>query len=164
MWGFHAIREKAITNLSGFDLDAVHKIIFSKKYDISGWLVPALNQIAQREEHLSIEDARRLSAIAGWELPIQIGHVRETYIANASTLIKVKSIHWPCSCTIWYCTQHAHSTTRGSGETHMIWPCATCNRYRCGHTIYLDVPQQVSSIPRSQHDFTPEIRRVFKIV
>jgi hypothetical protein len=167
MWGFHAIRQKAITNLSGSSLDPVDKIILSKRYDVPGWLVPALNQIAQREEHLSIEDARRLSAVAGWEFPIHIGHVRETYGGNASNSIQFKSINWSCSsCTTWYCSDHHLNMKKGKPDSYVTWPCAVCPRYYCeNHTRYTNVPhgQSVPTVPRSQYDFMPEIRKTFNI-
>jgi hypothetical protein len=166
MWGFHAVRQKAITNLASSAIDPVDKIILSKKHDVATWLVPALNQLAQREEPLAVEDARRLSQVAGWEFSIQFGHVRETYVSTPR--LKFSDLNWSCSythCTIWKCSSHNLSFTTPSPETPITWPCSSCTRYfcNCGDFAF-NKPAQPSAIAsRSQYDFTPAIRQVYSI-
>jgi hypothetical protein len=164
MWGFYAVRQKAIKELSKLSMDPVDKIILSKKYDLTSWLVPALNELARREERLSVQDARRLSVVAGWEFPIQVGHVRETHSATPS--VKVNSISWPCTygCTIYNCYSHGTSVVKGSPNDSFILPCPTCTTYRCtSHSYQVNINKPQAPAPRSQHDFTPEIRQIFDI-
>jgi hypothetical protein len=165
MWGFHAVRQKAITNLASSAIAPVDKIILSKKYDVSAWLVPALNQLAQQEEPLAVEDARRLSHVAGWEFSIQFGHVRETYVATPRH--RLSDLGWSCQygCTSWKCYSH-HLPIMSSSPTDLVtWPCASCQTYRCnGHHTNHNKPAQPSTVaPRSQYDFTPAILRVYAI-
>jgi hypothetical protein len=165
MWGFHAVRQKAITNLASSEIDPVDKIILSKKHDVATWLVPALTQLARREEPLSIEDARRLSRVAGWEFSIQLGHVRETYVATPRH--RVSDLGWSCQygCTSWNCYNHHLVIILSSPTDPVTWPCPSCQEYRCSgnHAIKSKPAQPSAAIPRSQYDFTVAIRRVYDI-
>lgn len=78
MWNFEGLRSLAIQSMSGLpDNDAVEKAALAGEYQIDEWLLPALNELAQREEPISIEEARRL----GWEVALQLSAVRESFIA-----------------------------------------------------------------------------------
>jgi hypothetical protein len=165
IWVFHDVRRKAIAKLASFDLDPVDKIILSKEYDVGAWLVPAINQLAQREEPLAVEDARRLSQVASWEFSTQLERVRETYRAGPS--VKFSDLRWSCSegCTEWMCPRHRRPIDLSSPTDPMAWPCPSCTRYRCrcGNWTFDKPAQRTPVIPRSQHDFTAAIRRVYDI-
>jgi hypothetical protein len=164
MWGFHAVRQKAITNIASSAIDPVDKIILSKKHDVSAWLVPTLNQLAQREQPLIIEDAQRLSQVAGWEFSLQLGHVRETYLPVSP--LQFGDLNWTrtCACTTFRCNSHNSQFTASSPTSHVIWPCPSCTQYQCiqGHRSF-NKPSQAAPTPRSEYDFTPTICRIYQI-
>jgi hypothetical protein len=77
MWSFDDLRDLAILNMSQLSIDPIERAALAKEYSIDEWLLPALNELAQREEPIGIEEARRL----GWETALQIAAVRESFIA-----------------------------------------------------------------------------------
>jgi hypothetical protein len=77
MWGFDDIRDLAIQCMSLLSIDPIERAALANEYSIDQWLLPALNELAQREEPISIEEARRL----GWERALQIAAVRESFVA-----------------------------------------------------------------------------------
>jgi hypothetical protein len=77
MWSFEDLRDLAIQNMSQLTVDPVERAALAKEYHIDEWLLPALNELAQREEPIGVEEARRL----GWETALQIASVRESFIA-----------------------------------------------------------------------------------
>jgi len=77
MWSFDSLREQAIQNMSRLSIDPVERAALAHEYSVDEWLLPALNELAQREEPIGIEEARRL----GWETALQIAAVRESFIA-----------------------------------------------------------------------------------
>jgi len=75
MWEFGGLRKSAIDNLaSGSNaLVPVHKLTLALRYDVTEWTMPALLQLAQRPEPISIEEGRML----GLETALKIASVRE---------------------------------------------------------------------------------------
>ncbi|EUC67584.1 BTB domain protein [Rhizoctonia solani AG-3 Rhs1AP] len=56
-------------------LGDVDKIVFAREFGIEEWLVPAYTQLCQREERLSVEEARKLEV----DSVLMISHLREQY-------------------------------------------------------------------------------------
>ncbi|CAE6488026.1 unnamed protein product [Rhizoctonia solani] len=54
-------------------LGDVDKIVFAREFNIKEWLVPAYTRLCQREERLSVEEARKLEV----DSVLMISHVRE---------------------------------------------------------------------------------------
>jgi len=54
--------------MSQLAIDPIERAALANEYHIDEWLLPALNELAQREEPIGIEEARRL----GWETALQI--------------------------------------------------------------------------------------------
>lgn len=77
MWGFATARTLAITNLSQMPMGPIEKIILAKHHDVSQWLVPALNELAQREAPLDMRDASQLEPVVGWDFILKVAQVRE---------------------------------------------------------------------------------------
>lgn len=170
MWGFHAVREKAIKNISSSGLDPVDQIILSKKYDVPAWLVPSLQALARLDEPMNMEDTRRLSKVAGWEFAIHLGHVREAF--KGSQGIKFCDLNWVCgycgSGTAFTARCYSHSIQiriDPSSTSVVSWPCVSCTTYTCqSHTNYSwNKPAAPTPVQRSSYDFTPTIRKEFGI-
>jgi hypothetical protein len=165
-WGFHAVREKAITNITSSDVDAVDKIILSKQHDVAAWLLPALNELAQRQELFAVEDAERLIQVAGLQFLMQLWRVRESHGAALAT--RYCDIIWTCgACANYYCKAHnlRLSTNRVPSHDAITWPCGECTLYRCGpHDLYVTRPAKTyQASARTQHDFTSEIQKVYNM-
>lgn len=77
LWSFDGLRDIAITNLTELLKDPVEKASLAGEFEVDEWLLPALNELAQREEPIGVEEARRL----GWELALKIAAVRESFVA-----------------------------------------------------------------------------------
>lgn len=77
MWNFEVVRNLAIQSMSELPIDAVEKAALAREYEIDEWLLPALNELAQREEPIGVEEALRL----GMEQALRIAAVRESFIA-----------------------------------------------------------------------------------
>ena len=85
MWSFDLLRDLAIRNMAELPgASPVEKAALANEYQIDQWLLPALNELAQREEPISINEAHRL----GWEMALQMAAVRESFVAwNAKKAI-----------------------------------------------------------------------------
>jgi hypothetical protein len=165
-WGFHAVREKAIANITSSNIDAVDKIILSKQHDVAEWLVPALNELAQRQGLLVVEDAERLIQVAGLQFLMQLWRVRESHGAALAT--RYCDVAWTCEdCTFYYCKSHNLRLGPYRVPSHDVipWPCGECTLYRCGsHDLYVIKPTaRYQASARNQHDFTSEILKVYDI-
>jgi len=77
MWNFEGLRDLAVKSMSRLPIDPVEKTALAMEYDIDGWLLPAINELAQREDPIGIEEARRL----GLEVAMKIAAVRESFIS-----------------------------------------------------------------------------------
>ncbi|KAI0700606.1 hypothetical protein BC835DRAFT_397625 [Cytidiella melzeri] len=77
MWQFDKYRVHAITRLSApsAGLTSGERVQLSLKYRIKSWLVPALNELAQRAEPMGLDDCKTL----GLEYLLKICRVRERY-------------------------------------------------------------------------------------
>jgi hypothetical protein len=77
MWNFDVLRDLAVKSMSELPIDAVEKAALAREYDIDEWLLPALNELAQREDPIGVDEALRL----GLEQAVKIAAVRESFIA-----------------------------------------------------------------------------------
>jgi len=84
MWAFDKIRRIAIHEMSQFKVDPVEKYLLGKQYDVAEWLVPALNELAQREKPMGINDVERL----GLDCVLKVAEVRESLVLQ---LLNAKS-------------------------------------------------------------------------
>ncbi|KAL4075296.1 hypothetical protein V8B97DRAFT_1915899 [Scleroderma yunnanense] len=74
LWEFDQLRKAAINALSNsLHNRPLDRFILSRQYDITGWSLPALNELAQRPESISLEEGNRL----GIETALKIASVRE---------------------------------------------------------------------------------------
>lgn len=74
MWDFEAARCFAIQRLSMLELDPVDRIVLAQTHRVVEWLVPALVQLAQREEPLGASDVKKL----GVDMVLKMARVRES--------------------------------------------------------------------------------------
>jgi len=77
MWSFEDLRDLAIQAMTDLPIDPIERAALADEFNVEEWLLPALNELAQREEPISVEEARRL----GWERALQIAAVRESFVA-----------------------------------------------------------------------------------
>lgn len=88
LWEFNELRKAAIDALStALRNDPIDRVILCRQFDITAWLLPALNELAQRPESLSVEEAIRLGIetalmIASVREHIQLVSVQETLVCN----------------------------------------------------------------------------------
>ena len=82
MWHFQQIRTIALENLpySSVKKSPVEKVALAFQYDIKRWLLPGLNQLAQRPEPINVEDVQLL----GLEVALKIAEVRESFTFGSS--------------------------------------------------------------------------------
>lgn len=74
LWEFDELRKAAIDALStALCNDPIDRVILSSRFGITAWLLPALNELAQRPESLSVGEANRL----GIETALMVASVRE---------------------------------------------------------------------------------------
>lgn len=102
MWGFSAVRAAAIAKLSEMTLDPIDKVILAKKHNVDRWLIPALNELAQREAPLDIKDALRLEPVVGLEFILKLAQVRESSVTVQSSMTSSEqnALCQPCKdCT-----------------------------------------------------------------
>ncbi|KAG6330947.1 hypothetical protein ID866_8140, partial [Astraeus odoratus] len=59
-WDFQATRQAAIDALHASQIEPVDRVVLAQQYDIKDWLLPALNQLAQRVEPISLEEAGQI--------------------------------------------------------------------------------------------------------
>jgi len=73
MWAFDKIRKIAIEKMSTLSMDPIDKYVLAKKYAVTEWLVPTLNELAQRQKPIGKEDVERL----GLDCALKVAEVRE---------------------------------------------------------------------------------------
>ncbi|KIJ66004.1 hypothetical protein HYDPIDRAFT_110124 [Hydnomerulius pinastri MD-312] len=90
MWEFNEVHKIAINKVpyKSVDKSAVEKVALAFQHDIKLWLLPGLNELAQRREPLCIADAKLL----GLEVTLKVAAVRESMVATVNT--KVDSVSW----------------------------------------------------------------------
>ncbi|KAI6037789.1 hypothetical protein EDC04DRAFT_3091086 [Pisolithus marmoratus] len=74
-WGFEEVRTAAIDALMVSGVSTIDRLVLGRKYDISSreWLLPALNELAQRAEPIGFEEASRM----GFDTALKLAAVRE---------------------------------------------------------------------------------------
>ncbi|CAE6523992.1 unnamed protein product [Rhizoctonia solani] len=95
------------------NLGDVDKIVFAREFDIKEWLAPAFVSLCQREERLTIEEARKLEV----DSVLMVSHMREQYLVRGSPSISGQ----------YYCSNCVGMTYYGNGIT-----CKHCNSYASG--------------------------------
>ncbi|KIJ63370.1 hypothetical protein HYDPIDRAFT_113359 [Hydnomerulius pinastri MD-312] len=88
LWEFTGLRQRAIDTLSALSIPAVEKIVLAYRYNATTWLLPAMNELAQRPEALTVEEAGRL----GFEIAFKLASVRE------QLALRTVSRSLRCSC------------------------------------------------------------------
>ncbi|TBU29227.1 hypothetical protein BD309DRAFT_989924 [Dichomitus squalens] len=138
MWIFDDIRERAITELSRLVTSPAARIVLARRYNIPGWLEPALTTLAQQEQPLSAQDLEAL----GWETAAKLFQIRESVTFTGT-----------CVCGCNYCTvAHGHIANATAGHAH-------------GHGQQLPAGARAGAVTlaalRKQADFSQKIRVVF---
>ncbi|KAI6143975.1 hypothetical protein BKA82DRAFT_748425 [Pisolithus tinctorius] len=72
-WNFEKLRQASIHALLKSNIGAVDRVVLSQQYDIKGWLLPALNELAKRPEPITLEEANRM----GIDIALRLASVRE---------------------------------------------------------------------------------------
>jgi hypothetical protein len=84
-WNFRDIRKTAIRQLDDHARDdPILRLIVSRQFKISKWLIPAVNALARRVEPINHEDIRRLEVLGDLrstvlDLVLKIASVRERF-------------------------------------------------------------------------------------
>jgi len=81
LWDMPRIRERAIRHMVPIMTDPVRKIEIAREYDIDDWMLPALNQLVQRDQALTMEEGERL----GMEYTLKLASIRECCRFNNRT-------------------------------------------------------------------------------
>ncbi|KAK7472353.1 hypothetical protein VKT23_000470 [Stygiomarasmius scandens] len=81
LWDMPRIRERAIRHMAPIMTDPVQKIEIAREYDIDDWMLPALNQLVQRDHALTMEEGERL----GMEYTLKLASIRECCRFNNRT-------------------------------------------------------------------------------
>ncbi|KAF7370263.1 hypothetical protein MSAN_00657500 [Mycena sanguinolenta] len=78
-WYFLDARDLAIKQLNDRpDIGGVERILLARQYDVATWLRKGYNDLAKREEGLSLEDAAKI----GWETTVRLYQTREAAIKS----------------------------------------------------------------------------------
>jgi len=78
MWQMESVRKLAILAMSGIQSDPIEQYLTANEFNISEWIVPALNRLAQRESSISEDDVLQL----GLGCALKIAQVRECHHLN----------------------------------------------------------------------------------
>ncbi|KAF5355550.1 hypothetical protein D9758_006304 [Tetrapyrgos nigripes] len=81
LWDMPRIRERAIKRMVPLMQDPIQKIEIAREYEIDDWMLPALNQLVQRDEALSVEEGKKL----GLEYTLKLASIRECCHFNNRT-------------------------------------------------------------------------------
>ncbi|THV06157.1 hypothetical protein K435DRAFT_743906 [Dendrothele bispora CBS 962.96] len=82
LWDMPKIRERAIMHMAPLlSQDPVQKIEIAREYDIDDWMLPALNQLVQRDQPLTVDEGERL----GMEYTTKLASIRECCRFNNRT-------------------------------------------------------------------------------
>ncbi|CAE6436042.1 unnamed protein product, partial [Rhizoctonia solani] len=122
MWNFSELRAYLLP-LAEKHLDDVDKIVFAREFDLNEWFAPAYIRLYQREQHLTIEEAKKLEV----ESILLISHMRERYRSG-----NTENRSWPFAVNGYYCSNCTGLTHAAFGS----FPCQECNssgvgRLRC---------------------------------
>ncbi|KAI6037102.1 hypothetical protein BKA83DRAFT_4171815 [Pisolithus microcarpus] len=80
-WNFESLRQASINALMESGIGAVDRVVLSQQYHIENWLLPALNELARRQEPVSLEEAKRM----GIDIALQLASVRERVTVTMQT-------------------------------------------------------------------------------
>ena len=82
MWQFQHIGTKALQNLQyrSVQKSAVEKVALAFQYDVKQWIVPGLNELARRQEPISVKDVELL----GLDVALKVAAVREGLVFESS--------------------------------------------------------------------------------
>ncbi|GBE77564.1 hypothetical protein SCP_0104420 [Sparassis crispa] len=83
-FGFDEFRELAVARLSQI-ATPVDRIMLSRAYDMTGWLIPAYAELCKRDESLTLQEGLRL----GMKDVIMLSHIRQT-IRRGSYLTSIR--------------------------------------------------------------------------
>ena len=151
MWEFDGIHKYAVKNMPYNQIckTSAEKVALAIKYDIQPWLLPGLNELAQRKESLGNHDLELL----GPEVVLKVAAVRESLtISNR-----------PSACTNGVCSTYGtRSTPSRARHTRdsASGVCGTCS----GACSTYDDPRHIAGLrDASKVDFTSVIKRVFQI-
>ncbi|KAI5993885.1 hypothetical protein EDD15DRAFT_2366965 [Pisolithus albus] len=72
-WNFESLRQASIDALMESGIGAADRVVLSQQFHIKNWLLPALNELARRQEPISLEEAKRM----GIDITVQLASVRE---------------------------------------------------------------------------------------
>lgn len=90
MWGFNAIRVRAIAKLSKvLALQPFSRLTLSERFDIEEWKIPAMEQIVQRNQPLSVSEIQQLDPVA----LCAIMSVREGWLVQGSNANNARSAY-----------------------------------------------------------------------
>ena len=139
MWQFQKIRVTAIKNMENMSMDWVDKVILAQRFDVSTWLVPTLNALAQREEIINLSEANRL----GMDWVLKLAKVRERGVSST-----------PQYRT---CTNCAYT---GAPRCNS---CSSTTANRCGSCSTQLPNSSAQNVPGAgtKSDYSKDIREVF---
>jgi hypothetical protein len=143
MWQFHAIRATAIKVMGNLSMDLVDKIVIARRYDISSWLVSALNALVQREKPIDMCEGNRLGM--GWVL--KVAELREGGAALSTP-----------ACT--HCNYTGAPRCNSCSSTTFN-RCGSCNNQLPTTTPASGAGKRGN---RSNIDYSERIREVFNLV
>ncbi|KIM62352.1 hypothetical protein SCLCIDRAFT_25084 [Scleroderma citrinum Foug A] len=81
MWQFQQVRTLALQKLpyKSVRKTAAEKVALAFQYDIEKWLLPGLNELARRQQPISVEDVQLL----GLEVALKVAAVRESHVSQS---------------------------------------------------------------------------------
>jgi hypothetical protein len=112
MWQFQKIRATAINAMGSVSMDLVDKIVIARKFDVSTWLVPALNALVQRDKSLDFLEGTRL----GMDWVLKVAELRDGDIGTGTTTTR----------TCQYCN-HTGPPRCNSCSSTTANRCGSCN-------------------------------------
>ena len=88
-WQLHQIHTIALEQLpySSIKKSLTEKVALAFQYDIKQWLLPGLNELAQRPEPIGVEDVQLL----GLEVALKIAAIRESLVFDPPSKQAVRS-------------------------------------------------------------------------
>jgi hypothetical protein len=157
-WNFRDIRKTAIRQLDNHAQDdPILRLIVSRQFKISKWLVPAVNALARRGEPLNHEDIRRLEVLGDLrdtvlDLVLKIASVRERFTGFQI----VEEDHW--GQVILQTTETGPSGRAMMDFTTIVTEIFDCNakgRARI-HEELTQGPTEIPTVARYENDTDSE--------
>ncbi|KDQ50884.1 hypothetical protein JAAARDRAFT_62915 [Jaapia argillacea MUCL 33604] len=157
MWQFEAVRALSIEEIAKQDIGVVDKIALANKYQVTDWLLPALNALAQREDPIGEDDAGKLGI--SWAL--KMASVRECAVQSVVRQGGCGNCQYGTRC--YYCgfTTTANAPVAANGQQG----CGNCSSgtrcYNCGCNFVVTSTCNTGRGAKSEVDFTERIKTVF---